>query len=65
MNAKERAEVVKEIMKEQDMTCARLQRKIKVNINTIYSLFKGTREPTLSTINKVADGLGIKPSKLI
>jgi len=67
MTVEERAALLQKIMKEKDMTCARLQRKVGLNIKTVYNVVNGDSEktPDLKTLTLIAEGLEIDPAKLV
>ena len=65
MTNKERAKKVADILKDQDMTMARLQRRTTLHINTIRNLLSGECSPTTDTLKQVAGGLGIKTADLL
>lgn len=65
MTNAERAFKINEIMKDQDMTMARLQRKTELHINTIRKLLSGEVSPDTSTILSVAAGLEVEAKDLL
>lgn len=64
MTNEERAAKIKEIMKDQDMTKARLSRRTTVHLNTIRNILDG-KDVKISTLHVVAEALNIDPSILI
>ena len=54
---------IKEICKEKRMTLAELAKKLGINYQSLHNVMTGN--PTLSTLNKIADILGVSTSELL
>lgn len=60
-----RAAKVQELMKQHDMTMARLQRRTKLHINTIRNVVKEQKDVKTLTLIAIAEGFDIPPSMIL
>lgn len=60
-----RAAKVQELMKQHDMTMARLQRRTKLHINTIRNVVKKQKDVKTLTLITIAEGFDIPPSMIL
>lgn len=60
-----RSAKIEELMKQHDMTMARLQRKTGLHINTIRNVVKEQKDVKTLTLIAIAEGFGVLPSMLI
>ena len=58
-------EVVRELRREQDLTQEKLAELSELHANFISLLERGERKPTINTVFKLAQSLGLKPYELI
>jgi len=65
MDNQERAQKIRDIMQEQDMTMARLSRKITLHVNTVRNVLDGEHDITVLTLKKIAAGLEVKAAELL
>jgi transcriptional regulator with XRE-family HTH domain len=59
------AELLKSARKRTGMSQADVSRQSGIHVTEVSRMERGLRDPRLSTIYRLADGLGMKPSELL